>query len=139
MVEIKRIRPIGIIFIEAITLISAAWNGLRLGNVIFFGTTLDRYGAHSLYIAISSGFWLITAIVVSIGIWQRRTWTRVGTFVGLIVYILWYWSDRLFVQMPHSNWPFTFVYTLLLLAIFTFILFGKNTRVYFNLLEKNKY
>ena len=82
MVEIKRIRHIGIIFIEAITLISVAWKGLRLGNVIFFGTTLDKYGARSLYIAISGGFWLIAAIVLSIGIWQRRTWTWAGTFVG---------------------------------------------------------
>ena len=32
MVEIKRIRHIGIIFIEAITLISVAWNGTAPGE-----------------------------------------------------------------------------------------------------------
>ena len=132
MVGMRPRRPIGIIFVEIIILSSGFWNGLRLGNVIFFGNILEKYSAHPWYLAISGGFWLISAVILSFGIWRRKTWAWGWTIAGFIVYSAWFWIDRLTIQVPHSNWPFAVVYTLFLLAISTFILFRIKTRIYFN-------
>jgi hypothetical protein len=133
MVGMRPKRPIGIIFVEIIILSSGLWNGLRVGNVIFFGKILEKYSAHPWYLAISGGFWLISAVILSIGIWRKKTWAWAGIIAGLIAYCAWYWIDRLIIQVPHSNWPFAVLYTFLLLAISTITLFRTKTRIYFNL------
>ena len=58
--EVKRL--IRVIILALLVLAVAIWNGLRLGETIFFWKTLEQYGAHPLYIAISGGVWLITGL-----------------------------------------------------------------------------
>jgi hypothetical protein len=133
MVARRRIRPIGIIFIEIIILLNALWNGMRLGNAIFFWSILNNFGAPWLYLAISGGFWTVSSAVISVGLWQRKIWAWAGTIGGIIAYSVWYWADRLIFQLPHSNELFALLYTFIMIAFSFSVLFSIKTRVYFNL------
>ncbi len=134
MTVIRRVRPLGIIILEIIALGSSAWNGLRLSEAFFFWKTLTKFGASPQYIAISGGIWFISGITLATGIWLRKTWAWAGTIGCMAGYSVWYWLDRLFLQVPHSNWLFALTFTVLMLLISVFILFSPKTRSYFNLL-----
>lgn len=127
----RRIRPIGITILAIIALWIAAWNGLRLSEAVFFWRMLEEYHASPLYIAISGGFWLVTALSLACGIWQGKTWAWVETICGMTGYGIWYWFDRFFLQAPHASWPFALAFFILLVGISATIIFRNKTREYF--------
>ena len=124
-------RPFCIIFLALVVLAVAIWNGLRLGETIFFWKTLEKYGVHPLYIAISGTLWLLFGLVVFMGVWLGKTWGWAAALVGTVGYFTWYWFDRLFMQKPHANWLFVLIASLVLLLIIIMILISHETRRFF--------
>lgn len=110
----------------------AVWNGLRLGSAIFYWKTLADYGTYPIYIGISGGFWLLTALFLAGGIWQGKIWAWSASMILSLSYSIWYWFDRLIMQIPHSNWPIAFITTVILLLIILLILASPRTRKYFS-------
>jgi hypothetical protein len=128
-------RPNGIILLVLLVSFNGASNLLRLCEAIFFWSVLVKYHASPLYLTITGAFWLITASILTIGIWGKNKWAWAGTIIGISCYGGWYWLDRFKIEIPHANWPFTLVFTILLLGISALILFNRKTRRYFNLLK----
>jgi len=130
-------RPIRVTLLTWLTLALVLWNGLRLLQAIFFWSILKEYQAAPgpVYIAISGGFWFLSALLIARGIWQGKTWAWAGTIGSAAGYGSWYWFDRLVLEEPHANWPFALTFTVLLAGIFGLLLFNHKTRAYFN---KNK-
>ena len=109
----------------------AVWNILRLGETVFFWKTLENYGAHPLYIAISGAVWLIAGLLLVWGLWQGKAWGWAAMLGGTAGYTAWYWIDRLVLQKPHANWPFALVANFVFLLIIFAILFSRQTRSFF--------
>jgi hypothetical protein len=128
-------KPIGMIIIVLSFIIVALTEGLRLFEALFFWNVLAKYHASPFYLGITGAFWLISASTLVFGIWQKKTWGWAGTIGGIICFAGWYWIDRIFIELPHTNWPFALGMTILLLLISTFIIFGLKTRNYFNVQE----
>jgi hypothetical protein len=124
-------RPFGVTFLAIIVVFAAVGNGLRLGEAIFFWKTLEEYGAHPLYIAISGGMWLIAGLFLVWGLWQGKAWGWVAALSGTVGYTAWYWLDRLFLQKPHANWPFALITNVIFLLLILIILFSRKTRRFF--------
>ncbi len=124
-------RPIGITILEILFLLFAAWNGLRLGETIFFWKTLAEYGAYPLYIAATGTIWLITALFLFWTFWRGKAWGRAAAFAGIFGYTAWYWFDRLVLQKPHANLPFALVANIVFLLSVLIILFSRKTRRFF--------
>jgi hypothetical protein len=124
-------RPFRVTILVVIGVITAIGNGLRLCEALFFWRVLEEYNAYPLYVAISGGFWLIASVFITIGIIQGRTWAWAGTIGCVIVYWLWYWFDRLVLQVAHANWPFAIANTLLFVGFCALILFNSKTNAYF--------
>ena len=127
--EVKRL--VRVIILAMLVLVVAIWNGLRLGETIFFWKTLEYYGAHPLYIAISGGVWLIIGLLLAWGLWLGKSWGWAGALGGTVGYSAWYWFDRLVLQQPHANWPFVLVANLVSLLVIFAILFSRRTRLFF--------
>jgi hypothetical protein len=126
-----RKRTVGVTCLAIIIVFAIVWNGLRLGETIFFWKTLEKYGAHPLYIAISSGLWLLLGLVLFVGLWLGKAWGWAAALVGTIGYSAWYWFDRLVMQKPHANWPFVLIANLAFLLIILMILMSTKTRRFF--------
>jgi hypothetical protein len=124
-------RPVRVACLAIIIVFAAVWNGLRLGETIFFWKTMAKYGAHPLYIAISGTLWLLIGLVVFLGVWLGKTWGWAVALGGSVGYSTWYWFDRLAMQKPHANWPFVLIANLAFLLIILMILMSHKTRRFF--------
>jgi len=124
-------RPIRVICLVIIVIFAASWNGLRLGETIFFWKTLETYGATPLYIAISGGVWLISGLLLAWSLWLGKAWGWATALGGTVGYTTWYWFDRLIMQKPHANWLFVLLANLVFLLITLLILMSHKTRRFF--------
>lgn len=131
MTTARKSRPKDISILAIFILCVAGWNGLRLGETIFFWYTLKAYGAQPLYIFVSGGTWLITGLVLARSLWLGKDWGWMATICVTPVYVTWYWLDRLILQQPHANWPFVVTLHMMFLITIVIILFSKSTRLYF--------
>jgi hypothetical protein len=131
MTSPKNKRPIRVYFLAVVVICLAAWNGLRLGEAIFFWKTLVIYGAHPLYIGISGAVWLVTGLLIVWGFWAGKAWAWAVMLGGTICYTAWYWIDRLLLQKPHANWPFVLIADIIFLLMIFAILFSHSTRSFF--------
>jgi hypothetical protein len=127
----KRPRPISITILAIIFLWLAIWNGLRLGEAIFFWRTLEAYDTSPLYISLNGGIWFIIGLLITFSLWQGRGWGRVAVICTSIGYTAWYWFDRLVLQEPRANWPFVLVVNIIFLLLIFFIIFSRGTRSYY--------
>ncbi len=129
----KSNRPIAIILESILVFVFTAWNGLRLGETIFFEKTLVDYHARPgpFYIAVTGGIWLLAGLALLWGLWSGKTWSQSITFVAALSYALWYWLDRLIFQSQDINWIFSLVTTFVLLALVGLGLNSHNSARYF--------
>ena len=131
MTEVKRVPPVGITILEILFLLFAAWNGLRLGETIFFWKTLGEFGAFPLYIALTGAVWLIVSLLLFLTFWRGKAWGRLAALIGMLGYTIWYWFDRLVLQKPHANLQFVAVVNILFLLLVLLILISRKTRIFF--------
>ena len=131
-------RPIRVSFLLIIILTIALSNGLRLCEVVFFWVVLTKYHSSPIYLAITGAVRLIIGSILAFEILRRKSWAWAGTIAGISCYAAWYWVDRLEIEIPHANGPFALALTVLFLGISMMILFSKNTRGYFHLLNAIK-
>ena len=126
-------RPVRVTLLVMVQIIFAVWNGLRLGEAFVFWKTLKEFGAHpgAAYIAASGGFWLVAGLVTAWGMWTGRAWSRWATLGVTAGYIAWYWSDRLFLQIPHANWPFALLITTVFMVFVLIVLFSRRSINFF--------
>jgi hypothetical protein len=126
-------RPIHVTFLVWLIMFTTLWNGLRLFVAIRFRDALEQYRANpgTWYLTVCAGFWLLTGLVLILGILRGRSWAWFATLGFTVGYGFWYWFDRLVLQKPHANWPFGLFFTFISLALFTFLLFSKKTMVFF--------
>jgi len=124
-------RPNRVTLLAFLCLWLAIWNGIRLGQTLFFWKTLETYGASPWYIAVSGGTWLLLGLILTFGLWRGKAWAWVAALGSAAGYGSWYWFDRLVMQEPRSNWPFALGVTALLLIFAALSLFTRPTRIYF--------
>jgi hypothetical protein len=127
----KASHPITVILIAGYFCLLAMWNILRMGETIFFWTTLGKYGAHPAYTLLTGGLWAGGCIALVVGLWKSRYWAWVASLVGVICHFVWFWFDRLFMQSHNQNWPFVLTTSTILLIIIIFLLTHKRTHGYF--------
>ena len=131
MTDAKSALPFGVFILEILTIWLAAWNGLRLGAAIFFWNALEEYDAHPLYISMSGGVWLTIGLFLVWILWNGKAWGRMATIGIAAGYTSWYWLDRMILQKPLANWPFTLTANLILMILILLILFTRKTERYF--------
>jgi hypothetical protein len=117
----------------------AAWNGLRLGEAIVFWQILREYGARPdpIYIAVSSGVWLIAGLILAGGLWLGKSWAWYAALGCAAGYPVWVWFERLALLQPHANWPFELGITLTCLSIVLILLFTRKTISFFQIQRKS--
>ncbi len=120
-------------FLVVLMVVLALWSGTRFGAALYFWNVLQEHAMRGgpLYLALSGAFWLVGALTVLGGIWGRRRWAWWGALSLGSGYFVWYWLDRLVVQLPRANGMFALVFSLLLLALTLGAAFRPATRSFF--------
>jgi glucan phosphoethanolaminetransferase (alkaline phosphatase superfamily) len=131
----KYSRPHGVTLLAVGVLIIAVYHLIRLIQAIVQWQTLGEIRDYlPLYMIVSGAFWGIAGLLIGWGLWSGRSWApRVTRWVALL-FAIFYWVDRLFVQTAagqSANTVFVVVMTVVLLGWIYWILSRLRTRLFF--------
>jgi hypothetical protein len=127
-------RPFRITLLLGLVLITTAFNLARLVTALAWRNTLEAYLSPLgvLYIGVTGAFWTLLGIFV---LWSYRRggrYTRLVFVVSAGLYAVWYWIDRLFVQVaPLPNGLFALAMTMVLLGFTGFVVLDPRNLPYF--------
>lgn len=115
-------------------LIFTAWNGLRLYETILYWEILQKYNSQPgpYYLISASLIWLISGLFILFGLLYRKTiHVILITKITAILYAVWYWIDRIFIQKTQTIILFPLIMTCIMLLFTLLILNLKQTQNYF--------
>ncbi|MFN8434556.1 MAG: hypothetical protein U0V18_11065 [Anaerolineales bacterium] len=115
-------RPFSVTLGIWLVLILAFWNALRAWTALAWQDVLTEFSARmpATLIVFASLFWLMIGIVILLGIWQKKTWSKNLLLGAAAGYTVWYWSERLIWQNPRPNIPFAVIINLACLIVIYF-------------------
>ena len=132
----KSKRPLAVTTIAVSVLIIAVVNLIRFIQAISqwdILTELLPIHLSPIYLVLSGLIWAVIGLILSYGLWHGKFWAPITTQIIFIVYLLYYWLDRLFLSNPISkltNLRFAIVSSLLLL-VWVFWLFSRSDIKYY--------
>jgi len=108
------------------------WNILRAVRALLDWPVLAEYGAPAAYILVSGATWSLAGIFLSVKILQGwRHSVRAGIGIS-VLYWVWYWTDRLFIQQsPAPNLVFSAVFSTLFLLVLLLFWRSPDTQALF--------
>lgn len=71
-----------------------------------------------LYLFLSGVLWLVVGVWLLLKFWQENKAPEKQMALAALLYGIWYWGERLWLQSMPGNTPFAFIITLVLQAIF---------------------
>ena len=94
------------------------WQALRIQTALAWYDLLQEFAPRPgpIYTAVTGAFWFAVGAWLLWRIWRRQSRTANLLLVAAVGYTIWYWADRLILQAPRANWPFTLVLNIVLLA-----------------------
>lgn len=133
--------PLRISLLACSLCLLSVWYALRFVEAIRFWHTLSDYHARPgpAYIAATGGFWLLAGLALAWGLWSGKRWGWYGAIGTAAGYLLWYWSDRLVFQYPHTNWPFALAGSAIGLVIVLLILLSPKSVRFFRQRETHEH
>src|SRR4051812_39400893 len=101
-------RPLPVTIVILFVLSITAWNGLRAFAAIINWDILSRFNGKPEYIFTSGLIWVVAGLALFMALANRKRFAlRIGLVLS-ILYIVWYWLDRLALQAsPASNVTFS--------------------------------
>jgi hypothetical protein len=104
--------------LSAIVLFFSLWSMLRAGQALADWQVLVEYGAPAAYLLISGLVWSLAGLGLLTALFRGWLQTRRAGIVISVLYWVWYWADRLFIQQsPTPNIFFSAVFSVLFLAV----------------------
>ncbi|MFO7585883.1 MAG: hypothetical protein R6W69_14240 [Anaerolineales bacterium] len=104
--------------LSAIVLLLSLWNMLRAGRALADWQVLVEFGAPAAYLLISGLVWSLAGLGLLAALFRGWLQTRRAGIVISVLYWVWYWADRLFIQQsPTPNLLFSAIFSVLFLAV----------------------
>ena len=125
-------RPIPVTIVTLFVLSITAWNGFRAWVAIADRDILLRYDGKPVYTAASGLIWFMAGCVLVDGLLNRKVYAWRATVLVSMIYMIWYWIDRLFIQVsPSNNLMFSAVTSVIIFIAFAIFLFWPSSRAFF--------
>ncbi|HSO26459.1 MAG TPA: hypothetical protein VLS48_00190 [Anaerolineales bacterium] len=132
----KRARPFFVTLLALGVLTLTVLNLTRLVQVIVQWDFLQQNYATLVlvYLAISGLVWAASGALLVYGLWRGNFWAPGLARVAAVLYLVYFWLDRLlmrFYASPLANWPFLMLVTLAAAGVVFWILSRKRVKVFF--------
>jgi hypothetical protein len=125
-------RPLSVTIVSVFVLCITAWNGMRAFVAIMDWDVLYRFNGNPAYIAASGLAWFLGGLALFVILLRYKQLALQAGLILSILYILWYWVDRLVIQIsPAPNLVFGAIVSTILFIIFNAVLFWPSSRVFF--------
>ena len=102
--------------LSAIVFLFSLWNILRTARALLDWQVLVEYGAPAAYILGSGLVWSVAGLGLLAALFSEWRHTRRAGIAFSVLYWVWYWADRLFIQQsPAPNLLFSAIISVMLL------------------------
>ena len=132
----KRRRPWYLTWLTVLVLFFALLNLLRMLAALRQWSYLKELplSVAPLYLALSGAFWFAAGLPLAIGLWFGRRWARTAAWIAGLMYLLYYWVDRVWLAQPQTlatRWPFALMLSIGLLIFLFVTLWVPRGKAYF--------
>jgi glucose dehydrogenase len=83
-----------------------------------------------LYLSVTGAAWTLIGIVLLWGLFIGKSWTRLAIPLAVFLWLLEYWIERAFFEIPRANLLFALVASLLLVAVTLASALSRKTRTF---------
>ena len=122
-------RPFGVTLLIWLVLSLSAWGAVRLIGTLRWWNVLSEFRARlsPLYLSITGVGWILVGGVLLWGLFSGKRWTRVAISMSIFLWIMEYWTERLFFELPRANGWFALVGSILLFVVTLISALNRNT------------
>lgn len=125
-------RPLPVTIAAIFVLCMTTWEGLRAVVAAADRELLSTYDANPAYIITTGLVWFLAGLALLAAFMTGKRYSPLAGLILSMLYIIWYWVDRLAIQVsPARNLAFSAVVSTLLLLVFNAALFWPSSRAFF--------
>jgi hypothetical protein len=129
----SRKRPFGVTLLLWLVLSLSAWGAVRLIAALRWWNVLNEFDArlNPLYLSITGAGWIVAGAVLLWGMFSGKLWTSFAIPASIFVWVIQYWVERLFFEVPRANILFALTLSLLLFIVTLISAFNRKTKEFF--------
>jgi hypothetical protein len=128
-----RRRPFGVTVLLWLVLSLSAWGLVRLLAALRWWNELHEFEARlsPLVLSVTGALWLTVGGVLLWGLFSGRLRTHLAIPLSIAAWLIEYWIERLFFELPRANLPFALFASLLLFIMTLISAFNRSTIGFF--------
>ena len=133
-----RKRPFGVTLLLWMVLSLLAWGAVRFFAALRGWDVLVEFGSSlsPLYLSITGASWGVVGCVLLWSMFTGKKWTHRAVLTSVFIWLIEYWTERVFYQSARANLPFAAASSLLIVCIALVSTFHKNTMAFFTRSEE---
>jgi len=128
-----RKRPFGVTLLLWLVLSLSAWGAVRLFAALRSWEVLNEFGARlsPLYLSLTGAGWIVAGGVLLWGLFSGRMWARLAICLSIFLWLMEYWIERIFFELPRANFSFALIASILLVILIVISAFNRRTHEFF--------
>jgi hypothetical protein len=125
-----RKRPFSVTLLLWLVLSLSAWGAVRLLATLRWWNVLDEFEARlsPLYLALTGAGWMVVGALLLWGLFRGKLWISRAILVSILVWIVQYWTERMFFESPRANLVFALIATGGLFIVTFISAFNRKTK-----------
>jgi hypothetical protein len=126
-------RPFGVTLLLWLVLSLSAWGAVRLFAAFRWWNVLNEFGARlgPLYLSITGAGWILVGAVLLWSLFSGKMWARLAIPISIFLWVMEYWVERMFFEVPRANFFFALVLSILLFVVTSVSAFNQKTKRFF--------
>jgi len=133
MKSMIRKRPFSVTLLLWLVLSLSAWGAVRLLAALRWWNVLLEFEARlsPLYLSITGVGWIAAGMVLLWGLFRGKLWTYRAIPVLVFLWIVQYWTERIFFESSRANLLFALIAMILLFIVTLLSAFNRKTKEFF--------
>jgi hypothetical protein len=114
-----RKRPFGVTLLLWLVLSLSAWGVVRWLAALRWWDVLVEFEARlsPFYLAITGAAWALAGVLLLWGLFSGKLWIRLAIPLSIFLWLMEYWVERMFFELPRANLMFALLASALLLGV----------------------
>jgi hypothetical protein len=128
-----RKRSFGVTLLLWLVLSLSAWGTVRLLATLRWWNVLNEFEARlsPLYLFITGVGWIVLGAVLLWGMFSAKLWTYRAILVAVSLWLIQYWTERIFFEASRLNILFALIASVLLFIVTFISAFNRTTKEFF--------
>jgi hypothetical protein len=133
-------RTFGVTLLLWMVLSLSAWGAVRVSAALRWWDVLYEFDARlsPLYLSITGAVWVLAGGVLLFGVFNRRVWARPAILISILLWLMEYWTERIFFETSRANLTFALLGSALILSAALICTTHRSTKFFFTKSEDHE-